>query len=284
MSILCFNADPNIVNGKGETALAKACFQGSFELLKLLIDHKAKANCKLLTQSLTKGITEKFGVQIEPIGLAVINNNFDVIKLLIETAENKQQMKNTALSYALDADNKETILGLIELGADVNTVSKRDGQTALMKAVVKYAPHEVGTLIKLGANVNHVDNVGNTSVYLLTSNRTQSKLVRNASYNTTVWSYTSDTCQILRLFSTAKAIDKDGRSINQAKKLLDSLYTVTCTMYKCAEYRNFEDRPFFDFLDTAINELSKMETQQPLAASPKPQPSTTNSNDSCLIS
>ena len=126
----------------GNTALLKACINGTPEKVKLLLEHGANINLK-----------DKMG--FSPL-LNSMRNHRDVAKLLLEFGADpdvKDDDGETPLMWASSSRNIEKAKLLLDYGADVN-VKNKEGRTAL--DMVSYSDIDMAKLlIEHGADVNN---------------------------------------------------------------------------------------------------------------------------------
>ena len=128
--LLDSGTDPDQNDGLNYTALTAACSEGSYDIAKLLIEHKCTVDIEI------KAYIDQKNVGYTPLMYAVNKEEkYDIVKLLIDN------------------------------NADVNHKASSDGCTPLIIAN-KYPNHLnykiVDILIKNGADVNAADNKGNT--------------------------------------------------------------------------------------------------------------------------
>ena len=78
----------------------------------------------------------------------------------------------TAMYYVVDTGDETLLRALIKAGIDPHFVSKKlyDGETVLMKAVIKGNNVFVNLLLEAGANVNDVSSSGSTALMLAATN------------------------------------------------------------------------------------------------------------------
>jgi ankyrin repeat protein len=141
-------ADVNMKNIRSETALASSLNKANLEIAKLLINNGADVNYKNL---LIK---------------AVIAENCDIVKLLIESGVNLTAKNGlsgeTALTEAVTKDNLDMAKLLAESGADLNA-RNNNGDSALIKAALLGLFDIAKLLIESGADVNIKNKDGNTT-------------------------------------------------------------------------------------------------------------------------
>jgi ankyrin repeat protein len=139
----------------GNTALMQAAFSGQVDTVQQLIEKGATVNAK-----------NKF--EMTPLINAVSRpyssgNAIEVVKLLIKNGadiNSKTKEGWTALHGAVQGEQTEAALYLIENGAEVDPKYTSNGQTPLMMAVAKWNKVLTEALIAKGADVNAKDKSG----------------------------------------------------------------------------------------------------------------------------
>ncbi|CVK96701.1 related to ankyrin 3 [Fusarium mangiferae] len=137
---------------KNESAIWLATSNGHAEIVGLLLDAGADANT--------------YGVKDMPIlGLAVQKGHDNVVKLLLERGANieiRDRRTGTPIHLAAQKEGSgATMQELLGHGADIN-VRDHWGQTPLMLAVRYASIVEIRFLIRRGAEVTALDNMGET--------------------------------------------------------------------------------------------------------------------------
>ncbi|CAC5357222.1 unnamed protein product [Mytilus coruscus] len=142
----------------GDTALHAACYNGHFEVVKLLIQIGMNVNI-----GNCKGQT--------PLLMACANGFFNIAKLLIDNNANINQSDNekfTPLLYASNS-NLDTVELLIKHNCDINA-KNCDDITALHKACSNGHAQIVDILVGNGANINACDRAGKTPLFYAARN------------------------------------------------------------------------------------------------------------------
>jgi len=147
-------------NGQQEnTALVKACFDGSLDIAKVLVD--AGANMNLKTKD-----------KISPLLYAVEYKHKHIVEYLISKGvnidEKNGQVENTALIKACENGSLDIAKVLVDAGANINLKSKA-GFAPLYMAVDKKHKPIVEYLISKGVNVNEKNGLDNGSALYLAS-------------------------------------------------------------------------------------------------------------------
>jgi len=135
------------------TPLHYACREGNIEIIKLLIENGADVNLKNHYSTLY------------PIfdAITAMNNQkkyFLIIQLLIENGADIKKVDsfgNTLLYYAIEQENIPLIKFLIQLGCDINHVSRHDKDSVLHYAYFQKNREIISLLIEHGADVEHLN-------------------------------------------------------------------------------------------------------------------------------
>jgi ankyrin repeat protein len=105
------------IGQKGVTALYQACFIGSLDVVKVLVDAGADVNLKS---------TEEY----TPLFIAIQNNHKSVIEYILSKGarvnETNGQYHDTPLHKACESGSLEVVKILVNAGADINAVNKQD--------------------------------------------------------------------------------------------------------------------------------------------------------------
>lgn len=143
----------------GMSPLALACFDGSPEVVKLLLDNKAK-----LESRSNDGRT--------PLMFAAGWGDAPKVRMLLEAGARVDGRSNdgwTALMFAASRGDIAAVTSLIEAGADVNA-SNKWRQTALMAAARTGSIEKVQKLLESGADAKATDVNGDTALTLAAAN------------------------------------------------------------------------------------------------------------------
>ncbi|KAG4100466.1 ankyrin repeat-containing domain protein [Neocallimastix lanati (nom. inval.)] len=144
-----FSFQNNINNQISKTPLYEASKNGSFDIVKLLVENKASLN-------------KKASNGISPINIAFQNDYIDIVKYLIEQGADINSIDNDGRSLINKVVEKNSngsaalVEYLIEKGAKINKQSK-DGWTPLHEAVQVGNKEVVQILINHDAFVNAKD-------------------------------------------------------------------------------------------------------------------------------
>ena len=114
-----------------------------------------------------RGGVQGLSMQRPPFWVAVVNDNYEMAKLLLETyAKHNLKVDETwltdALSNAIDNENVDMLKLLLDSGADINTIVGSYGYSLLHYAAVEGNEDIVKELLSLGADVNIEDHEGLT--------------------------------------------------------------------------------------------------------------------------
>ena len=155
--LIKYGADVNAVNKSGKTPLLLSCFYGQQDSVKLLLGAGADPT-----------ISDEQGFSC--LHAAVDGRcNKAMLQTLIDHGAHtdaKRQDGTTALLAACRTGQSESVMFLLEAGADVNIV-KPDGNTCLYLAIHGHCSKEtVLKMIEQGVNVNVLNNNGQTALLL----------------------------------------------------------------------------------------------------------------------
>jgi ankyrin repeat protein len=139
----------------GTTTLMDAAFSGQTANVQYLIEKGAAVNAqnKFEMTPLIKAVSRPYSS----------GNSIEVVKLLINNGADinfKTKEGWTALQGAVQGEQTEAALYLIENGAEVDPKYTPNGQTPLMMTVQRHNKVLTEALIAKGANVNTRDNSG----------------------------------------------------------------------------------------------------------------------------
>ena len=154
--LLHAGADPNIVDGNGDTLLRYGVHgHCSKETLQAIVESGVDVNA-----------TNKNG--ITALMKASRRGNIDAISVLLHAGADPNIVDgdgDTLLRYAVDGDcSKEVLQAIVESGIDVNATNK-NGITALMKASRRGNIDAIAILLHAGADPNIIDADGNTCLH-----------------------------------------------------------------------------------------------------------------------
>ena len=148
-------AKVNISDEIGYTPLHLCARKGIYGAMKALIDKGALINyCDADENELDENVRAIAYLTMEPLNLAIENNNIECVKLLLEhgARPNHQFFMGYQLNV-MSLENLECLEILLENGADPN-LCNRCGISPLMKASREHNIEAVRLLIKHGADVN----------------------------------------------------------------------------------------------------------------------------------
>ncbi len=148
-ALLAEEADPNVAEADGTTALHWAVQNDDLELAEQLVEAGADARA-----------ANRYGVT--PLYLAAVNGSARMIELLLDSGAHANETGSegeTVLMTAARTGNVAAATVLLEHGAEVEAREGWHGQTALMWAAAQGHPEMLATLIGAGAGVNAVSNV-----------------------------------------------------------------------------------------------------------------------------
>ncbi|WP_319501906.1 ankyrin repeat domain-containing protein [uncultured Draconibacterium sp.] len=105
--------------------------------------------------------------------LAAYNGNTEIVTLLINQAANvnsADEIDRTALMYASTGPFVNTVITLLEAGAEPNLIEKEENWTAAMMASAEGQLEVLKTLVTYGADLDMVDIDGESSLDFANSN------------------------------------------------------------------------------------------------------------------
>jgi len=183
---------------KGVSALYRACFDGSLDIAKVLVDAGADVNLKstegftplyiavgnkrkpLVEYLLSKGapVDEKNG----PDGVAALFRacyvgSLDIVKVLVDAGADVNHKDNigfTCFYAAVQEKHKPIIEYLLSKGVRVNETNGQNNDTPLHKACVSGSLEVVKILVNAGADINAVNKQGKSSLDFAVENNHQS--------------------------------------------------------------------------------------------------------------
>lgn len=145
---------PDAPTGNGKTALLHAASAGSTNVVRVLLEHGADARAPVNARALCAAAGRGYS---------------QVVRLLLEHragVETRDAEERTALHLAAKMGSFETILELIEAGADVNAVIPENLNTPL--GIISNREQDTYTLcalLKAGADCSMADFLGNTPLH-----------------------------------------------------------------------------------------------------------------------
>lgn len=137
------NADLEVTNNQGKTAIIYAARYGYYDIALELVNEKINLEAKDLS-----GRT----AFIE----AVLNEEPEIVKCLLEHGANASAADNngkTALMYAAESEDITALELILKQGVDLEAVDNSKGKTALLFAVISNNEKNVELLLKHGANI-----------------------------------------------------------------------------------------------------------------------------------
>jgi ankyrin repeat protein len=149
------NADPNIKNKYGETALMIAVNKKATSII-----------CILLRNQVNLDIQDSFGNTA--LMIAVKNGDKEIIKVLLDNGANldiKNKFDDTAIMIAVKKGNIEIINDILTKRSNLD-IQNADGQTALMIAVYNRNTKIINALLEKGANLDIQDIFGETNLMI----------------------------------------------------------------------------------------------------------------------
>jgi ankyrin repeat protein len=149
-SLLQRNADVNVAEIDGTTALHWAAYRGDLETAQLLV--RAGANVRA---------ANRYGVT--PLTLACAKGHAPIVEMLLKAGADPNTTLpegETVLMTAARAGSVDALRALLAHGADVNAKESWRAQTALMWAAAENHPRAIQVLLELGAEINVRSNGG----------------------------------------------------------------------------------------------------------------------------
>lgn len=152
--LLAAGANPDPLDDWGSTPLNTAAGKGNLELMELLVEAGARV------QPRESGRL--------PIHVAVRNGQFEATQWLLARGANidaRDDGRTTALHIAIDSDEVELALALLDAGADPEVVtSDEDKTTPLIRAAKKGSVELISALLAAGADPRVVDPGGESAI------------------------------------------------------------------------------------------------------------------------
>lgn len=222
-------ADVNAIDNEGETALIKAAENGRAKIVKLLLTAGANVNivnCNGETALIKADMIGcNFSSDIPPIGKGLLvtgkfvlgAKSVDIVKQLLQVGADVNKVSKdgrTALLTAILSCNDDVVKLLINAGANVNASDHFTGKTALIQAVItsrRAVKKIVPQLIKAGADINARDKEGNTALISTVRNGyfSRRQLVKG-DHNTPVNNIAIS--QLIKAGADINIADKDGNT------------------------------------------------------------------------
>ncbi|HLP75837.1 MAG TPA: ankyrin repeat domain-containing protein, partial [Candidatus Paceibacterota bacterium] len=171
--LLGAKADPNLVTTEGDHQgwgpLHYAADAGDVEIVRALLQHGAKPDA--LTQVYVHHGNPRNGNT--PLGLAVIANQADAVKVLLQYKANPSLPDADGvrpLTMAINSRITPITRALLEAGADVNAPNK-DGITPLQQATLSGDKSLVETVLAFHPDVNAQNAYGRTALDFVRNNK-----------------------------------------------------------------------------------------------------------------
>ena len=149
-SLLAENADVNVAQGDGSTALHWAAYRDDSEMARVLLQAGA-----------TVGVTTRIG-DFTPLLMAARNGSAAIIELLAEGGSDvnaPNTVGTTPLMLAAAAGKPGAVKVLLDRGAEVEAKDTINGQTAAMFAAATNSAQAIKVLAEHGADLNAVSNI-----------------------------------------------------------------------------------------------------------------------------
>ena len=146
-----FNVDS--LGAYASTPLHYACREGNFEVVKLLIENGANVNIK-------NDYSTIYPIFDAICSMSNKKSYLSIVQLLIENGADVKKIDsfgNTLLYHAIEQENIILIELLIQLGCDINHVSRHDKDSVLHYAYFQKNKKIISLLIEHGANIEHLN-------------------------------------------------------------------------------------------------------------------------------
>ena len=145
--------DIDMLGEYASTPLHYACREGNIEAVNFLIEHGADVN-KANNYSTIYPLFEVIN------SINNIENRFLIIQSLIDNGANIHKTDafgNTLLYYAVEQEDVKLVKFLIQLGCDINNVSRDDKDSVLHYAYFQKNREIISILIESGANQEYLN-------------------------------------------------------------------------------------------------------------------------------
>lgn len=207
-------ANINYRNNWGETPLILAVEAGDIDIIKALIDKGADIDAQRDTKlTLSKKPNDAYSgntALFSAVVLAKKDKGIDILKVLLENGANtniKNGNEETVLHWASTFEQLESVKLLIDYGADIDIVDN-EGNTPLLLASLSSFLHNnmqiIDYLISEGADIKKTNNEGRNYDYYKKEN--EEYLKRKRESNTTTFQV--KTKEEPRIGMTAKEVEK----------------------------------------------------------------------------
>ncbi|XP_014679678.1 PREDICTED: putative ankyrin repeat protein RF_0381 [Priapulus caudatus] len=154
--LLSHGADANAANSYGETSLHHAARSGQLDIVRLLLEAGADPNVAATD------------IRVTPLMWAAWEGAEAVVRMLLSHGADANAANccgQTSLRHAAHYGQLDTMLLLLEAGADPNVAETENGKTPLMEAARKGKEAVVQMLLSHGADANAADSYGETSLH-----------------------------------------------------------------------------------------------------------------------
>lgn len=151
------NANIDLQNKAGHTAIFLACANRNEEMAKFLLENNANATIDSRDIDGTSTLQWVLAYEWNDVAKKMLDQNIDVNSFSKETGRN-------VLLDALysEAISEETISKIIEKGGNINYINPKDGENALMCACKRDNSNIAKKIVNKGGNVNSVSKSGTT--------------------------------------------------------------------------------------------------------------------------
>lgn len=169
------HCDINAVNRFGATPLILAAKNGSLEIVEFLVSQKADKSRQDYARMTYEDYLVPYRKTTEKNLTSLKEGNIPAVGSLDSTHYRIVfgSFSDTPLLVAVKNQNRPTVLKLLKEGVAVDSETDSNGNTALMYAVHAQNGMLVKTLLEKGANVNASNNMGQTPLHCAVSIRAQ---------------------------------------------------------------------------------------------------------------